>query len=177
MITVKKFMQINQAIETYRENQNRLTVELIKIFGNNTDIPYDEAEKLIKKAMFELQEECEFVKTFTLNGIKYGFHPNLNKLTVGEWIDIDNYQKDIIANANKLMSILYRPIVKQAKDYYDIEPYDGTKYSNVMLEADSKIFRGMMVFFWNLSKELIDDSDIYIQNQMNLMKMKQQKEE
>jgi hypothetical protein len=170
MITIKKFIQINNAIEAYRENQNRLTVELTKILSDNkTNIPFNEAEALIIKTMVEVQKDGEFVKTFTLNGIKYGFQPNLNKLTVGEWIDIDNYQKDSVTNAHKLMSILYRPITKQVKDNYEIEEYEGTKNAELMLEIDSSIFKGMMVFFWNLSKELIQGSDTYIQNQRTLM--------
>jgi hypothetical protein len=170
MITIKKFIQINNAIEAYKENQNRLTVELTKILSdNNTNIPFNEAEALIIKTMVEVQKDGEFVKTFTLNGIKYGFQPNLNKLTVGEWIDIDNYQKDSVTNAHKLMSILYRPIIKQVKDNYEIEEYEGTKNAELMLEIDSSIFKGMMVFFWNLSKELIQGSDTYIQNQRTLM--------
>jgi hypothetical protein len=174
MITIKKFIQINNAIEAYRENQNRLTVELTKILSdNNPNISFKEAETLIIKTMIEVQKEGEFVKTFTLNGIKYGFHPNLNNLSVGEWIDIDNYQKDSISNAHKLMSILYRPIIKQVKDNYEIEPYDGTKNAELMLEVDSSIFKGMMLFFWNLSKELIQGSDTYIQKQMTLMKKNQ----
>ena len=42
---------------------------------------------------------------------------------MGEYIDIESHCKEAHNNLHKIMSILYRPIVKETKTRYSIEPY------------------------------------------------------
>jgi len=65
----------------------------------------------------ELQKKVEW------NGATYGFIPNLSEITMGEYIDIENHCKEAHKNLHKIMSILYRPIVKETKTRYSIKPY------------------------------------------------------
>ncbi len=57
----------------------------------------------------------------SIEGIKYDFIPDLGKITLGEFIDINTYIIDI-NNWHKLISILYRRMDKDGV----IEEYNGT---------------------------------------------------
>ena len=60
-------------------------------------------------------------KTFTLDKIEYGFHPNLEELTLGEWADIETFvQQGIQDNMANIMAILFRPIKESKNDAYII---------------------------------------------------------
>lgn len=62
-----------------------------------------------------------------VEGVDYGFHPKLKDLTFGEFVDLDNYLSDPWKNMHYIMAVLYRPIVKQKKNKYNIEEYDSDK--------------------------------------------------
>ena len=63
----------------------------------------------IIKGMIDTEPtEDDFRKLFTFNKIEYGFCPNLNNLTTGEYIDLETYCKNPIENLHTIMSILYR---------------------------------------------------------------------
>jgi len=59
-----------------------------------------------------------------VNDVEYGFHPNLEEITIGEYADIETYLKDGIENnLPKLMAVLYRPITEKDGKNYSIEAY------------------------------------------------------
>ena len=172
MVTLKQYMQMLQIQETFADDQNKINKELITLFnlGQLTKIEAD--KKMLELAQY-INEENELIKTFKIDGVEYGFIPNLNNITVGEWVDLDTYQsrKDSL---HKLMAILYRPIVNKLGDTYNIEPYDGTeKTEKLMLDTDVRIFNSAMVFFYTLSKKLLEGLDTYIQNQTKILKKTQ----
>ena len=94
-----------------------------------------------------------FKQTFKHNNIEYGFIPNLDEITVGEYLDIDTYQKDN-NNIHRLMSILYRPITKKKGSNYQIETYSGTNKAEMMMDVPVDIYLGAMVFFCDLKNNL-----------------------
>ena len=79
--------------------------------------------KTLKFLSTDIPESQELVKKVEWNGVKYGFIPNLSEITTGEYIDIEQYSKEGEKNLHKIMSILYRPIVKETKTRYSIEHY------------------------------------------------------
>jgi len=102
-----------------------------------------------------LTQEAEFKSTFKINGVEFGFIPNLNDISTGEYVDLSTHGTTI-ENMHKVMAVLFRPI--KSKDFfgnYDIEPYTGTKqYAELMKYTPLSIVNGALVFFYNLSKEL-----------------------
>ena len=70
------------------------------------------------KNNIDLEKRIEF------NGKKYGFIPNLSKITTGEYVDLEEYGSNINANLHRVMSVLYREIDKEAGKYYSVKPYD-----------------------------------------------------
>ena len=92
---------------------------------------------------------------FTLNGIEYGLIPNLNDISQGEYIDLTTLGSGL-EEMNKVMAILFRPIVKEDSfKNYSIEAYgDITERSDIMLDCPMHIVNGSLLFFLNLSRDL-----------------------
>ena len=59
--------------------------------------------------------ENKLSKIIKIEGKEYGFHPELDDLLLGEYIDLDNFIGDW-DNMEKAMNVLYRPIIVRLKD-------------------------------------------------------------
>jgi len=85
---------------------------------------------------------------------EFGFIPNLDKMTFGEYIDLESYITDW-DNMHKAMAIMYRPIIGGKKHLYEIEPYSGTeRWEDVMKDAPVNVAMGAVVFFYRLGSKL-----------------------
>ena len=119
------------------------------------------ANKLNK--LFE--EEPKHVKTFSLNGVNYGFIPNLDDMTLGEYIDLDSNLSDW-EKIHTAMAVLYRPIKVKKNNKYNIEEYTGPNNAERMKEMPLNVAMGSMVFFYNLSNELLTTTLNFLVNEM-----------
>ena len=88
--------------------------------------------------------------------VKYGFIPNWDEFTTGEWIDTQAYVEDFWPNAHKLMSVLYRPITWELKDKYEIAKYTAKEDAMLMKSLPADLFSGTMLFFWNSRRERLN---------------------
>ncbi len=124
----------------------------------------EEILSIIQKALST--EGAKFTDRFEIDGIKFGFIPNLDKMLSKEWFDLKNYEKDT-SKPERLMAIFFRPIVKDmGKLGYIIEEYKGTeKYHELMKRSPISAYKGAMVFFWNLANELQTCTLQYLANQ------------
>lgn len=98
------------------------------------------------------------VKSFTLGDSKYGFMPSLDDMTYGEYIDLVQFSKDTWNNIPELLSILYRPIVKESGDTYEIQTYNATNLNQVELFREKltmDIVFGALSFFLHLQQDLL----------------------
>jgi hypothetical protein len=92
---------------------------------------------------------------FTIGGQTFGFIPNLEDITFGEYVDLDNYMADT-QDLHKTMAILYRPITQRAGKRYDIEQYESAeKYSDLMKQAPLDVVLGATLFFYRLGSDLL----------------------
>jgi hypothetical protein len=94
----------------------------------------------------------------------FGFIPNLEDMTFGEYTDLDTYITDW-DNMHKAMAVLYRPIKKKGLNgTYEIEEYNGSiTYSEVMKFAPLDVCLGATVFFYNLGNELLKATIAYLE--------------
>jgi hypothetical protein len=176
-ITVEQFMRFQLIVDTYKEDENKLNTELIKyLYDGNLDIPKKEADKTLKDVLVILNDKPDFIQRFEFDGVEYGFLPKLDDISVGEYIDLDEYIKDG-KQLHKIAAILYRPVIKSNGKLYDIEKYEGTsKYANTMMKVDYKVVLGAMVFFWQLGTSLLNHTAIYTQKVIKEMKAKTNKD-
>ena len=121
--------------------------------------------------LFEVDHQ--FVNQFELYGKRFGFIPKLDDITYGENKDITNYINDW-GNMHKAMAVLFRPIEKKLSNQYIIEDYEGSHvYSDVMKDMPLSVVLGSMVFFYNLTNELLNYIPNYLQKQISKEQMKE----
>ena len=106
------------------------------------------------------------------DSVTFGFIPKLDDISLGEFIDLDNYIGDW-QQIHKAMAVLYRPITFRKGDLYLIEDYEGSdKYSEVMKDAPVNVALGATVFFYRLgrilSNYLVDSLESQIQKDNRL---------
>jgi len=85
----------------------------------------------------------------------YGFHPNLSRITVAEFADIETLCADSLdANLPQVMGILYRPIVEQHGEFYRVAEYDGEDRSEYFQEMKMAHALGAAAFFFRTAGSL-----------------------
>jgi hypothetical protein len=102
----------------------------------------------------------ELHKFVTIGNTEYGFEPNLSKMTYGAYADISQYDTiSIDKNWAKIMSILYRPVVKKDRHgLYQIEQYTGKIEDKMWLDVTMDVHFGCLFFFLNLQMDLMKDT-------------------
>ena len=93
---------------------------------------------------------------------RYGFHPNLSRITLAEFADIETLCKDSLdKHLPQVMGILYRPIVEEHGDFYRIEDYDGEDRSEYFKEMKMAHALGAAAFFLRTATVLADALDSF----------------
>jgi hypothetical protein len=93
---------------------------------------------------------------------RYGFHPNLSRVTVAEFADIETLCKDSFEkHLPQVMGILYRPIIEQHGEFYRIADYDGEDRSEYFKAMKMAHALGAAAFFLRTGRALVDALDSY----------------
>ena len=109
----------------------------------------DEVVKILTK-LFD--SKPDLVTSFKIKDKEYGFHPQLDDLSLGEYIDLDTYIGDW-DSIEKAMNVLYRPITAKVKHKYSIEEYKvGT--DQTLLDMPMDAVMSSIFFLWNLGLDL-----------------------
>ena len=124
--------------------------------------------------MFDVKSH-RFINRFKLGGVEFGFIPDLDDMTFGEYTDLDSYIGDW-DNMHKAMAVLFRPITKKGlNNTYEIEKYNGSiTYSDVMKHAPLDVVFGANIFFYNLGNELLKSTMNYLENNTQMQTILQQ---
>jgi hypothetical protein len=97
----------------------------------------------------------KFQATFKIKDMEFGFIPNLEDMSFGEYIDLESNISSV-ETFHKAMAVMYRPITKKVKDRYEIFEYKGTdEFSDVMKYASLDVVLGATVFFSTLGSDLV----------------------
>ena len=117
----------------------------------------------------------QLIPKFKLGGTEFGFIPNLEDMTFGEYTDLDTYITDWDM-MHRAMAVLYRPIKnKGLNGTYDIEDYNGTvTYGDVMKYAPLDVVLGATVFFYNLGNALLNATINYLEKDTEVQNILQQ---
>mgnify|MGYP003668922301 FL=1 len=149
----KRFLKIQENVKEERF----LNAKMIEIFCNVKLekvmlLKLKDAEEISGILSKLFNEKPSLVSKFKLNGVNYGFHPQLDDLSLGEYIDLDNFIGDW-DNIEKAMNVLYRPILVKLKEKYSIEDYQVGNESN-LLDMPMDAVLSSIFFLWNLGLEL-----------------------
>ena len=106
-----------------------------------------------------LSSNTDLVTRFDLKGtdgavVHFGMIPNLDKMSYGEFLDLEKYMFDN-DNFHKAIAVMYRPIKHYNKEKYLIHDYSGTELlAEVMKDTPLDVAMGVRVFFWRLATKL-----------------------
>lgn len=152
-------LQLHKITEAVKliDNDTLLKMTIVSIVCN---LPL---EKVVTFSMSDINEIADSVlnllnskppiEHFTIDGIKFGFIPNLDTMSGSEFLDAEMY---LNADIFKAMAVLYRPIKREKNKLYTIEKYNGSdKYAELMQKAPASAYIGAKVFFSILTIDLL----------------------
>jgi len=112
------------------------------------------------------KEKPKFKPTFKIGDVEFGFIPNLENITFGEYVDLENYLSKW-EDFHKAMAVMYRPITIRKEDKYEIMEYTGAAaFSEGMKFAPMDVAISSSVFFWSLGSELLNATLDYLTNEL-----------
>jgi len=167
-VTLETWLKLIEFEKGSKTEEASLTIEAL------SNIPKDLVKELaladvaqIMGLIGKLQEEQDssLKRLITVNDIEYGFHPNLDDITLGEYADIETYIKaGVEKHLPDLMAILYRPIKEKKNDIYIIEAYDGDirmRAEELKLMSAEQV-QSALVFFYDFVKVLSETLQLYL---------------
>ena len=93
--------------------------------------------------------------------MQYGFHPSLDDLTLGEYVDLDTYVGDW-NNIEKAMNVLYRPIEAKFGESYAVGKYkleDADNIIDMPISAVTSSLFFLLTLGIDLSKTMMKSLD------------------
>ena len=133
----------------------------------------DVANIMSKIGELQAKQDTKLKRIIEVNGVEYGFHPDLDAITLGEYADVEQFIKNgIDTNLPELMAILYRPIKEKKNDIYIIDAYDGdiTMRTEEMKMMSAEQVQSALFFFYNFVKELSEIMQLYLMEKQKEMK-------
>jgi hypothetical protein len=132
-------------------------------------IKYSDAVAIIESLTKMFENKPKLVQRFKLSDMEFGFIPNLEDMSFGEYIDLETTIGSW-ETMNKAMAVMYRPVIKTKKEQYEIAKYTGTEsLEEAMKFAPMSAVFGSMLFFWNLSNDLLMATMDYLKEEVTEM--------
>jgi len=130
--------------------------------GQSVDKLRTMPQKLIEAAGAHIdnlltQETARFEKVVQMDGKRFGFVPDWDAFTAGEWIDLENYLEDFWKNAHKVMSVLFREVTYELGEKYEVKKYTAKEDASIFEEMPADLVSGTLLFFWTTRNELLHD--------------------
>lgn len=149
--------QYQEYIKLKDLSETELSLKMIEIFCNlkSEQVRYLKATDVrtvvtIISEMFD--SKPSLVNTFKIDGIEYGFIPNLDEMSFGEYIDLDTYIGDW-DNIDKAMGVLYRPVEMRKGNRYHIKEYEAGETEHLKAMPLDAVL-GSILFFYRLGNDL-----------------------
>jgi hypothetical protein len=127
-------------------------------------------DNVCKLSISQIQDVIDFFEAVLQNpvghfqpkwkhkGVTYGFHPYIDAISFREWMDLNAMMKDFPKSMPYILAVLYRPVVAEMMDRYEIEEYNSQvieKRVGVFREMPLHYANGCMVFFSLIKKRLL----------------------
>ena len=165
-ITLKQYQKFLKVQDSSKDN-NFIQTKMIEIFcrvkpQDALSIKLSDANRIANLISNMFEEKPDLVKSFYLGGVEYGFVPDLDEITLGEYIDLDTYMGDW-ENIHTAMNVLYRPIKQKLSDKYLIEDYN-VETKDLLLQMPMDAVFGSIIFFYRLGIELSQTMMNYLEN-------------
>ena len=123
------------------------------------------SQKALRKAYAHIETLLDaplstHVVRITIKDEEYGFIPDWDSFTFGEYIDMTEYCKDVHANATKIMALTYRKIKRERNGQYWIEDYTSTEDHKEFGNLPAPLLGGVLSFFLTSRNRLLKDTKL-----------------
>jgi hypothetical protein len=131
---------------------------------------------VIMEKIAELQagQDSSLKRIIEIDGIEYGFHPNLDDITLGEYADLESFIKTgLEENLPEVMAVLYRKVIEKTDSgIYTIEKYgsDLTIRAEKMKKMTAEQVQSALVFFYNFVNALSKTLGLFLTMKQKEMK-------
>ena len=162
----KKFLKIQES----NEDSYFLQCKMIEIFCNLDAksvrlLKLTDADRIVQIINKMFEEKPELIRTFKLGEIEYGMIPNLDEISLGEYVDLDTYLGDW-QNMQIAMNVMFRPIKEKIGDKYLIKDYD-VESKDLLQEIPMDVVFGAVFFFVQFRDRLVESYDGLFGGQSN----------
>jgi hypothetical protein len=164
-VTLRQYLALRKDLDTYAGEEEAITACL---FHHLCKFPLQYIQQLnidtyiaIKQDLINFFNTIDMPlqKFITIDGVEYGFEPDLSRMAYGAYVDISKYETfEINEKWAEIMSILYRPLLKTTGKLYDIKAYDGTIDGDKFMDVSMDIHFGTLFFLKTLLKDLLKDT-------------------
>ena len=140
-------------LDQYQTEQRK--IQIFTGLKPDANITQTDRVEILEQIETAINTPAEFIPIFTMAEIEFGFIPNFDKITGGEYMDLCKYTGDV-ESLHNLIAILFRPITKKDSfGNYSIAEYQGTsEWAEAMKLTPMNVVNGALFFFLNLSTEL-----------------------
>ena len=161
----QKYAKIVQDNAKEELAEDFVRIKILEIFCDITlkeayELPINELDGVVTHILSIMSEKAILQRRFTMTDpkgktVEFGFMPNMDKMSLGEYVDLEKYISDW-NTMHRALAVMYRPIVAGKGEFYEIEKYEGSdKYADIMKDSPVTVALGSMVFFYNLGTELL----------------------
>lgn len=163
------------AMKEKSNDEELIANKMIQIFcglqlGEVAKIKLKDLNGLIKHFTEVFSEKPQLIRNFKIKNIEFGFIPNLENISFGEYVDIEHHLKDW-STYHKAMAVMFRPIKEKHKDKYSIIEYEPNEdMQDLMKFAPLDVAISASVFFWSLGSELLQATLTYLKNELTKSK-------
>ena len=158
------------AMKEKSNDEEFIAQKMIQIFcgiklGEVAQIKMKDLNELIDHFSKVFSEKPQLIRQFKIKNIEFGFIPKLDDITLGEYVDLENYLKSW-ETYHKAMAVMYRPITNTLGKKYEIKDYEPNEdMQELMRFAPLDVSISASVFFWSLAKELYSSLVNYLERE------------
>lgn len=179
-ITVRQFQEYKKQV-TPEFAKAKPVQSMIRTVAIMTDMALEDVESMTLKdleltfaevvKLLDKRMDTRLKPFIMIEGVEYGFHPQVRKMTAGEWVDLDTFCQadnnggDIWNTIHKMMAVLYRPVTEKkiglkmfgktiGQTRYKIEDYQFDKVKerfDLFRTVDVETANAVSVFFWAIA--------------------------
>lgn len=180
-VSLEQYSKLMIALENDSSNEIEAVIKTLEaLVGIDVSTLSKVPLKYLKTAYAELSTltatmpSTELKRIIDVDGTAYGFIPDFDALTFGEFCDLDNYLQDSWNNLDKILAILYRRVIKREGDKYKIEPYslDDIKERRELFKNNLSIdtIYGSLVFFYTIGSKHISTMLSYLEEENKVLR-------
>ncbi|MCH9717482.1 MAG: hypothetical protein K0U52_10415 [Gammaproteobacteria bacterium] len=158
-ITLEQYQKFLKECTDESLSEEKIAIKMLEIFcglpiDNTLQLRMSDVFSVCEQINTALNEKPPLISRWKFDKLEFGFIPQLDDMTFGEYVDVDTYIVDW-ENMHKAMAVLYRPVLQNYKGSYEIEEYKGDTYWDLMKQMPLNLVMGCMLFFWNLERDLV----------------------